>query len=284
MEPYNKFKFTRPDFPLEIISMDTQPPTELHEHDFEELTIICKGRGMHLYKGKEYPITPGDVYTIKPGMKHGYPQTEDLVLINILFISSQLKLEVEDLDDINGYHVLFDLEPKYRSETGFQSRLKLSPVQLAKLVSMAEELRNELWNPKPGYKFMAMTDLRRIVGYLSRCYSEISNKNVHSLITISKAIKHMEKNFTEKLSIPELASIASVSESTLLRAFKKNTDMSPNAYFIQLKIQYACEKLRQTNATISEIAFDTGYNDSNYFTRQFHQQMGKTPGEYRKDY
>lgn len=284
MNLYQNYRFPDRDFPLGIVPMIPQGPTSLHHHDFEELTIIIGGSGRHQYEGEVYDISAGDVYTIKPGMKHGYPATKDLKLTNLLFISSELGLEREDLSVIGGYHVLFDLEPRYRTQTGFQSRLRLNPGQLNRLLGMVDALNSELSAAHPGFRFMAVTELRRIVGFLSRAYSESSGKNARSMMILARAIRQMEANIAETLSIPGVAAASGVSESTLLRAFKDCTGVTPIRYLAQMRVRNACELLRNGADDIGMVAFQSGYHDSNYFSRQFRQVMGTTPKAYREKY
>jgi AraC family L-rhamnose operon transcriptional activator RhaR/AraC family L-rhamnose operon regulatory protein RhaS len=56
---------------------------------------------------------------------------------------------------------------------------------------------------------------------------------------------------------------------------------SPIANLVQLRVNRAAALLRQTNQSVTEIAFQVGFHDSNYFTRQFHKLLGVTPRQYR---
>jgi AraC family L-rhamnose operon transcriptional activator RhaR/AraC family L-rhamnose operon regulatory protein RhaS len=83
-------------------------------------------------------------------------------------------------------------------------------------------------------------------------------------------------------TLQELAAAAHMSESSLLATFKDATGQSPIAYLIQLRIQRATELLRHGDQSISEIAFSVGFEDSNYFSRQFRKSMHTSPREYRR--
>ncbi|MEP3932587.1 helix-turn-helix transcriptional regulator, partial [Rhodopirellula bahusiensis] len=56
----------------------------------------------------------------------------------------------------------------------------------------------------------------------------------------------------------------------------------PIKYLIQVRIQEASRLLRSTDRSITDIAFDVGFSDSNYFSRQFRTHLGLSPREYRK--
>ena len=73
-----------------------------------------------------------------------------------------------------------------------------------------------------------------------------------------------------------------MSESSLLRAFKQATDRAPTQYLLDLRLRRAKNLLRNTSLNITEITFQTGFNDSNYFARQFRKRVGTSPHEYRK--
>lgn len=80
-----------------------------------------------------------------------------------------------------------------------------------------------------------------------------------------------------------MADLASMSESSLTRAFKKYTGYSPGNYLIRLRIKKAETLLQREDQRISEVGSSVGFRDSNYFSRQFHRINGLTPRQYRKN-
>ena len=72
-----------------------------------------------------------------------------------------------------------------------------------------------------------------------------------------------------------------MSMRSLLRHFKEINGSSPKEYLIGLRINYACELLDSTQLSIGEIAFKSGFNDSNYFSREFGKRTGTTPSKFR---
>ena len=84
------------------------------------------------------------------------------------------------------------------------------------------------------------------------------------------------------ISVGELAARTAMSERTFLRRFREATGVSPVDYLLRARIRRAMELLdrRAAKLSISEIASRCGFEDSNYFTRQFRRRTGKSPGEY----
>jgi AraC-like DNA-binding protein len=72
-----------------------------------------------------------------------------------------------------------------------------------------------------------------------------------------------------------------MSESTLMRTFQRVMKRSPIDHVIRVRVSRACDLLRQPEARITEVAFETGFQDSNYFARQFKKIAGVTPREFR---
>ena len=67
-----------------------------------------------------------------------------------------------------------------------------------------------------------------------------------------------------------------------MRVFRRATGQTPIDYLIRLRIQKAMEWLAGTSLSVTDIALKTGFDDSNYFTRQFRKATGETPTAYRK--
>jgi AraC family L-rhamnose operon transcriptional activator RhaR/AraC family L-rhamnose operon regulatory protein RhaS len=72
-----------------------------------------------------------------------------------------------------------------------------------------------------------------------------------------------------------------MSKRSFLRAFQQATGSSPIAWLIEQRIQRAALLLRRTDQSITDIAFQVGFTDSNYFTRQFTKLTGLAPSRYR---
>jgi len=68
-----------------------------------------------------------------------------------------------------------------------------------------------------------------------------------------------------------------MSKRSFLRAFPLATGSSPIAWLIEQRIQRAAQMLRRTTRSVTDIAFEVGFNDSNYFTRQFTKRTGLSP-------
>ncbi len=275
--------FREPDFPLSVqLHQPHSDSTGLHQHEFVELVVITGGLGCHVTDAETYPILAGDVFVVPLEQAHGYQDNEGLSLYNILFQPQRLELPTADLRQLSGYHALFSLEPYYRRKHRFQSRLRLPMAELARVTELLERMQADLAEHRPGYRFLGVARLMELIGTLSRAYAQTRMPASRSLLRIGEVITFLETHFTEPVSLADLADRAHMSERSLLRAFQEALGASPIDYLIRLRVNKAAALLRQGDVRVTEAAFEVGFSDGNYFSRQFKRIMGVPPRTFRQ--
>jgi AraC-like DNA-binding protein len=265
-------------FPLAVRHERDHGPTSLHNHDFSELVIILSGCGEHFSNDACYRVIAGDAFVVT--QDHGYRNTENLELVNILFDHRRLELPLDDALKLPGYHAFFALEPRFRKTHGFRNILHLSMQELAFVSGLVAELEAELHNRSSGYEFMAKTLLMQLIGWLSRAYERMRTVENRPLLQLGAVLSHMEKHYTERIQLSDLARMSGLSVSSLQRSFRAITGHAPIEYLIRLRMLRACELLRAGGTNVTETAYQVGFSDSNYFSRQFRRIMECTPREY----
>lgn len=267
-------------FPLAVLRLENHGDLGLHQHEFHELVIIMTGHGRHLTNSESYPIDAGDVFLIRGNMTHGYSQTENMTLVNVLFEPRRLGLPLNLLRDLPGFHALFRVEPRLRNKDLSRERLHLNEEEQTEAAGLLLQLQQELEQRPPGFKFMAFAHLMRLTGFLSRCYAHEPRIQNRMIMRLGKVMSHIEQNYCEPITINRLTRIAAMSESTLSRAFHRMLGRSPIEQVIRVRVLRASELLAQ-GERVTEAAFACGFNDSNYFSRQFRRIMRQTPRAFR---
>ena len=268
-------------FPISVERREPQELFESHAHEITELVIVTGGKCFHLSGNETWELSAGDVFVIAGPREHEYRDLMDLRLVNILYQPSQLKLGLLDLPSVAGYHALFTLEPSWRSRQATKDRLHLNLKEMAQVNALVDRLEVELLAREPGFGFMATASFMQLIGLLSRCYGRSPSSDGRALLRIGEALSHLERNIHREVNLEELAKIAHMSPRSFLRVFQLAIGRSPLAWVIEQRIHRACSLLRQTDSRITEIAFAVGFNDSNYFTRQFSKITGLSPRNYR---
>ena len=102
---------------------------------------------------------------------------------------------------------------------------------------------------------------------------------------ISDAKLYMSQHFTDpNLMLQDVARAVGMSNSRFSTVFSQHAGQTFTEYLIYLRLGKAKEMLRTTNIKSSQIARESGYNDSHYFSYIFKKNVGMTPSEYRQQY
>lgn len=268
-------------FPITIFSQTPQPECPPHRHQFSELVVITGGSGVHVVQDETYPIATGDIYVIKDHTWHEYRDVQNLHLVNILYDPHGLKMSRWDVRSLPGYHAMFKLEPAYRKQHKFQSRLRLSVEDLGYIKEQINRLDQELTKKDAGYRLMATGIFMEIVAFLSRHYGKSRKPASRALLRIGQAISYIEDHYEEEVHLDTLAAIAHMSRRHFQRVFREAMDQSVIDYLIHVRVARARDLLRNPELSITEIAFKVGFSDSNYFSRQFKKILGVAPRHFR---
>lgn len=95
-------------------------------------------------------------------------------------------------------------------------------------------------------------------------------------------MKYIHRNYAQKLTIKELCVYFHCSKSTLINSFEGRYHTSVNRYITAYRLEQACILLRESDATICEIALRCGFADQGYFSKVFQKEKGMTPTAYRQ--
>ncbi|MCG2462235.1 AraC family transcriptional regulator [Flavobacteriaceae bacterium F89] len=98
---------------------------------------------------------------------------------------------------------------------------------------------------------------------------------------ISLVNDYILENFTNKLTLEELSDLINVSPATFCRLFKKSMNKNVSEFIVEVRVGHACKLLMDSDLSITEVCYLSGYNHMTHFTQKFKQLMGKTPKAYR---
>ncbi|MDO6472332.1 two-component regulator propeller domain-containing protein [Maribacter sp. 1_MG-2023] len=117
-------------------------------------------------------------------------------------------------------------------------------------------------------------------GFASLIKNKIENPQTKFLKLIIKVIHENLDNTDFGLS--QLAKEMHLSESQIYRKLKAITDKSTAVFIRSIRLQKAKELIETTNKTISEIAYEVGFNDPSWFSRAFKDEFGFSPSDINK--
>ena len=97
---------------------------------------------------------------------------------------------------------------------------------------------------------------------------------------ITAVVAYLQTHEVGMASLAMLAQIAGMSRYQLIRAFRISTGMTPHAYQLNLRVNWARSHLR-TDAPMADVAYHLGFADQSHFQRVFKAHAGVTPGTYK---
>lgn len=232
-----------------------------HYHSLYEIYYLEKGICKYLIEDELFELLVGDVVFIPKGAIHktSYEDMHSRLLVNC---SDEYIRGVEikkafvyrnKKHSAKIYSVLKDIEREYLYSDRFSNQLIKGYVQ-------------------------------QILAIVHRTQNEFQNTRVQNKYAV-KALDYLNDNFSGEITLVALAQRLSVSPEHLSRIFKKETGLGFNEYLSLLRLKKAESVLkRNDNRSISEIAFDCGFNDSNYFCEKFKSVYGMSPLKFKKSF
>lgn len=115
-------------------------------------------------------------------------------------------------------------------------------------------------------------------------FTMFKGQKEHTDEEILKAQQYIEDNYTEKISVDQLAEMLLIGKRTFVRRFKKATNNTVIEYAQRVKIEAAKRSFESSRKNITEVMYDVGYTDTKTFRIIFKKITGLTPIEYRNKY
>ena len=110
----------------------------------------------------------------------------------------------------------------------------------------------------------------------------VSNSNNLVNERLIKLSRYIQNNLKNDLSNRELSLVAGVSEDYIGQYFKALTNINPQNYVEEQRMDRAIQLLYSTNKSIGELSREVGYRDSSYFCRRFKMMFGISAVEMRR--
>lgn len=222
---------------------------------------IISGEGTVVFGGKKYYPQKGDMYLLPPGRDHFYYSDSENPWVKI-WINACGPLIEKLLSVYNPQNVVL-----FKNADGYEYFTRIQRV--AQDVDLTSKQKHE----KASVIFHEM---------LQFLYKK-SLKDTNKISKESRIIKeYIDENFTQKITLKELSELVYLSESQVIRNFRRDIGKTPYDYILDLRIERSKMLLKNTRLMVKEIAFNLGFSDEHYFSYLFREKTGKSPTSYRK--
>lgn len=268
----NNYKIRKVDFNTPNISIDfsiwANGDVSRHEHAYHEIFVVCddeinytlNGKNLKLYKGTISFVKKTDVHSFKTA-KNGNSKH-----INVVFSDELLKVTANGIN-VNLYNKLITENVTFTLNKQEYDYINYT----ISVINSTERLSLEYFSELK----ILLTNLLNII-----------NRNVNKLNSVypdwfNELILKVRKPSFISASVKDIYKASSYSEPITIDAFKKYTGLTPVKYLTELKLNYACNMLKNTHKTTLEISQDVGYESLSHFNRVFRAHFNVTPKEFR---
>jgi len=248
-----------------------------HWHNDLELLLVIEGSVIVNTADKEYLLKKDDLFLLNCNEVHSLAKTkENNTLIALQFDSKLSKTYYPMLQRIRF------LEKK---------------IDKSKFPDCYNALRNYLldfvmdyYKKERGYEFKLMSILNMMIYYLIRWvpYKETEESKLRAekknLERLSRIIDYMEENYSQKISLKDLAAREKLDMYYLSHFIKKNLGITFREYVNKKRLEKAVELMTLNKWTNTEIYIEAGFSDNRYLCNAFIKEFGCTPSQFRQHY
>lgn len=243
-----------------------------HYHEFYEFCLILKGSVCHIVNGSKTKLTKGSLVLVRPKDIHKYTciNSEPFCFLNISFTANT----AEQI-----FHFLGDGFPSEQLiNSDLPPEINLSDYELKKFTNRFESIKAI----DPADKDKLKTSLRVFLFNTFTNYFSAVNQTSESMpIWLEQMCEKIKNNGNFVAGSDYFFNLSDKSREHISRCLKKYTGMTVTEYINSLRLNYIANMLRNSNYSISDIIFDSGFNNISWASEQFKAKYGMTMREYR---
>ena len=264
--PIAKYELSRGGFP----SSHLVTATELHK-EFE-MIYVRDGKAKITVNRNSFVAEKGDLIFVSPYSLHSVETIPNEIFSHICFCFDLAMLPDTKLSEklIDG--VIY-----------IANHIKSTSVHKEKLLHMFEGINEAMTSSLPYWELTVQGNLNLMFSYIMQ-NSLISDDALHTeskdfCIKVSKVLK---EHYQEKLTSSIIADELNLHQGYFCRVFKKNFAMCFSDYLNMYRLEKAKALLLKSDISVTDVAYEVGYDNPSYFTKIFRIQNGVSPRKFRE--
>lgn len=258
----------------------------VHRHQgFFELLAVFAGACRLVVGDDEYFIKKGDVLVIKAGLEHGIEDACQLKAGSLHYKIETITGWMQELPEPPGFWQFFT-EGSFTGETPeFREGFHLSPAGVQylewlfdRVMAEGEKMDRASLAKRKAY-FLALAAF--LAGQENRLDLNAAIRTRAGDLQLREVVKYITEHYAEPLKVSQLAEMTYLSPRHFTRIFKEYFQTTPMNFITSCRLQRARLLLAERDYSVTQVANECGFSDSNYFARQFKRAFGVSPSEYR---
>lgn len=247
-----------------------------HYHPEIEICLTRKSNGRRFVGNQISDYQESDLVMFGSNLPHGY--TTDVFSSQVVIQMNKdfLGKEFINSPELHAINVLFS---KASHGLEFKGSTKKKAIKIIEKLLKSEGMHQLIYLLEllqvlaVGKQVMMICSEEYAVGF-----------DVTQLGRIKIVYDHIMDNFKKEIRIKEIADKLNLSEAGFYKFIKKHTKKTYTQIINEFRINYATKLLMNSDKTIAQICFESGYNNLSYFNRKFKEIMQETPHGFRGHY
>ncbi len=259
---------------------------DIEQRNYFEIIFIEEGKGKHFINEFIVTYQKEDIFLVAPEDKHHFEISEETTFCYFQFTELLFSSKM-NLPDRSYW--LHRIERIIHHPNLLPGDIIKEMNDRVLIWDIHKVINQEYKDQKEFYKHnisnMVSTTLSIIARNITRDFESISIKrNTDEHTTIDQILSHIRQHVyeTDLMRITAIASHFNMTNSALSSYFKKKTGKSLHHYILMYKIHLVKYRLKNTDFTVSEIAYQLGFTDESHLTRIFKKYNNSTPKQYKQ--
>ncbi len=250
---------------------------ESYWHDEVEIVLVLSGTVKIMLERENVILNEDDIFLINSKEVHKYVKlTSNCTVLSLSIDLSRYDKRYYGISDL--YFNCNSTKDKDQSKFGPLRRIL---AEVSTIILLKEE----------GFRLLLESKINYLLIYLItnfQVYKDLdSNKetvNKEDRDRILKAVNYIDENFSQKITLEEVAKLVLISPNYLSHSFTKVMNISFQEYIAINRLNHAIELIISTDKSITDIANSSGYSSVSHFNKVFKEKYGLTPTDYRDKY
>lgn len=248
-----------------------------HYHHVYEIYYLIAGTRKFFIESEIYNVGKGSLVLLEKNVMH---KTE--------YSSDRLGERTYVLFNDRYYNALSEELGKDAVKSCFDRKVFAIPRNRRQYIEgILKQLEGEYINGDEYSDRLMELYLKELFIFLIRYNKSIGDNDSHILSSgdeiIQSAARYISENYNKDISLIDVAEFVGMSSTYFSKKFKEVTGFGFKEYMLNIRMKKACLLLLETKLSVTEIAYETGFNDSNYFGDVFKRIKGVSPLKYRKN-
>lgn len=250
-----------------------------HYHPEVELIFVCKGSGKRQIGSNISYFSDGDLVLIGSNLPHCGLTNENTNNDYEMVIQFKPDFLGENIWETPEMQRISALLEKSKAGIVFNENIKRT---VGKKIADMHEMSslNKLLNFLEILDELAITQDYRILN-AGKYYLQTQ---VEDNERINHIFNYVKDHFKEQITLEEIADIANMKVPSFCRYFKKITNKTFTQFVNEYRITHSLKLLAEQPLSITEVCFESGFNNFSYFNKTFKEYIKKSPSQYRKEF